>query len=147
MGTTIKNKFNLLILMSLIGILSSGCGAAALSIAGSGATLASSYKLNGTVYRTFNMPTKRVERATIRTFEKMNIVTKNVTSEAEKDKNPKRILVAEVGDRTITVKLERITARLTHMEVIATIKPIFVDKATATEIVEQTAMHLNARRG
>jgi hypothetical protein len=111
-------------------ILSSGVGIAA----GQG----TQYTLDGIAYRTFTAPVEDVRRATQVTMRRMDVKLKTdeVTPEG-------RNLVAEVGDRTLHIELEKLTSRTTRMRITAKHGWFWRDRATAGEFITQTERSLD----
>lgn len=121
---------------------SQGCAAIGLALlsAGVGTTAAQgvSYTLDSIVYKTFTTPVETLEAATLKTLERMEIQVK----EKEKTDGGTRIS-ARAGDRDIGIELDRLTAQTARMRVDASLKWIFKDRATAAEIILQTAQTLD----
>jgi hypothetical protein len=97
------------------------------------------YTLDGIAYRTFSAPMDQMQRATLTTFKRMNIALK---SDEAKDDGCRELLAA-VGDRTIFVELEKLTARTTRMRITAKHGWMWRDRATAGEILVQTERTLD----
>jgi len=114
-----------------------GCSAVGLSVFGAGAGAASgagtSYTLDSVAYRTFTMSADDMRRATLSALKRMDI--KVQTDEATPDG---RHVVAQAGDRSVDIELERLTSRATRMRVSVRHGWIFRDRATAGEIIAQT---------
>jgi hypothetical protein len=126
-----------LALSGAIALATQGCSAVGLSVFGAGAGVAgstgTSYTLDSVAYRTFTMSTDDMRRATLAALKRMDI--KVQTDEAKPD-GPH--LVAQAGDRTVDIELERLTSRTTRMRVSVKHGWIFRDRATAGEIIAQT---------
>jgi Protein of unknown function (DUF3568) len=114
-----------------------GCAAVGLSVFGAGAGVAggtgTSYTLDSVAYRTFTISPDDMRRATLSALKRMDITIQ--TDEATPEG---RHFVAQAGDRTIDIELERLTSRTTRMRVAAKHGWIFRDRATAGEIIAQT---------
>ena len=114
-----------------------GCAAVGLSVFGAGAGVVggtgTSYTLDSVAYRTFTMSGDDMRRATLSALKRMDI--KVQTDEAMPEG---RHLVAQAGDRSIDIDLERLTSRTTRMRVSVRHGWIFRDRATAGEIIAQT---------
>ena len=130
----------LLLLLGMAG--SPGCAALALTVFGSGAGIgastSSNYLLDSIVYKTFTVPEQGLRKVTLLTLKRMAIqVKENQATEAGTK------IVAQAGDRTIEVELDRLTAKTTRMRVIVKQGWFFRDRATATEIIVQTERTLD----
>lgn len=130
-----KRAYLVLLLLGMAG--SSGCAAMALTLFGTGAGISAStstsYILDSIVYKTFTIPEPGVRKATLMTLKRMAIpVKENQATEAGTN------IVAVAGDRTIEVKLDRLTARTTRMRIDVKRGWFFRDRATAAEIIIQT---------
>lgn len=111
-----------------------GCAAVGVTMLGVGAGLGAAHHLGGISYRTFSEPLPDVKRATILALRRMAIEV----SAVERMENGERI-VAKAADRDIEIELESLTPRTTRMRSVARQDGgIFVDSATAVEIIIQT---------
>lgn len=124
-----------------------GCAAAGLAIVGAGAGAGIGegidYTMNGIAYKTFAAPIKSVRLAGLRAFEHMGMP---VTADHRTDDG--WTLSASAANRTITVDLESLTPRTTHMRVVADEGQLFFkDKATEMELIAQTGQMLDTRIG
>jgi hypothetical protein len=122
-----------------------GCAVAALPLFGlgqavNGGTEVVSYTSESVAYKTFAASETEVRAATLQTFKRMAI---DVTGTEWKEKVTEINAVA--GDRTVDVEIDRITPRTSRMRVVVK-KGWFVrDRATAGEIVTQTADRLGRK--
>ena len=114
-----------------------GCAAVGLTVFGAGAGVAggtgTSYTLDSVAYRTFTMSADDVRRAMLSALKRMDIKVQSDEAMPEG-----RHLVAQAGDRSIDIDLERLTSRTTRMRVSVRHGWIFRDRATAGEIIAQT---------
>jgi hypothetical protein len=114
-----------------------GCIAVALSLfgvaAGIGGGTAVSYALNGYAYRTVTAPIAQVERASVRTIQRMGFHLES--REPTKDG---RTLHASSNDRQVEVRLEKISDKTTRIRTVVSQGAFLRDRATATEIIVQT---------
>jgi hypothetical protein len=121
---------------------SQGCAALGLALlsagVGTGAGQGISYTLDSIGYKTFTTPVENLESATLKTLKRMDIEVK------EKEKTDSGIKIsAKAGDRDVDIELDRLTSQTARMRVDATLKWIFKDRATAVEIIAQTAQTLD----
>lgn len=126
------------ILGIVIGVLS-GCVAAATTVAGMGGTAALNHTMAGTSYRTFTAPAYRVEKATIKALNRMEI---QVVSKSRQKDNDVYMISAKTPKRSIHVEIEPISKNSTRISVKAKKSTFSYDSATADEIVMQTQRHL-----
>ena len=119
-----------------------GCAGAGLTLLGVGAGTAAgtgtAYTLDGVAYRTFTAPFEDVRRATSRSLRRMDMPVKT-----DRPTDAGRSIVALASERTVTIDLEKLTARTTRMRVTAKHGAIFRDRATAGEIIAQTERALD----
>ena len=127
----------LLALSGGILLATQGCAALGLTAFGAGAGVAggtgTSYTLDSVAYRTFTISVDDMRRAMLSALKRMDI--KVQTDEAIPEG---RRLVAQAGDRSVDIELERLTSRTTRMRVNVKHGWIFRDRATAGEIIAQT---------
>ena len=127
----------------LLAISQTGCIAVGLTLLatglGVGAGTATSYTLNGYAYRTFPAPLATVERATLKALKKMGI-----HFEGREATEQGALVHAAGNERSIQVRLEKVTPRTTRMRTVVRIKKVLMDRATATEIIIQTEEVLNS---
>ena len=121
-----------------------GCAAAGLSIVGAGAGVALGtgveQSLSGITYKTFTAPAGDVHVATLQTLERMDMALSGDTESADG-----WTVTATAADREINIGLKRLTPNTTRMRVVASQTDwIFMDAATATEIILQTAQTIDA---
>jgi hypothetical protein len=127
----------------LIGsVVSAGCAAVGLTLLGVGAGVSAgtgtSYTLDSITYKTFTASEEELKAATLRTLTRMEItVQENEPTEAG------RRIGAVAGDRTVEIELDRLTGKTTRMRVTVKQGWFFRDRATATEIIVQTARTLD----
>jgi len=126
--------------MTVVLLSAQGC-AAGLTLFGAGAGVSGgsgvSYTLDSIAYKTFTAPVEDLQGATLKTLKRMDITIKgNKASESG------RIIVAVAGDRTIEIELDRLTTKVSRMRVNAKQGWLLRDRATATEIIVQTAQTL-----
>lgn len=97
-----------------------------------------SYTLNGIAYKTFTAPAADVRRASLKTLKRMGM-------KVTKDKSTKEgfSIRATAMDREIYIDLERVTQVTTRMRIDVDKGEIFKDRATASEIIVQTAYTLD----
>lgn len=103
-----------------------------LVVSGAGGGVA--YTVTNVAYKTFSYPMKKVEGAAHTALKKMEI--KEVKREASDDENVR--IVAATKNLSIYIDLEMITPATTKISVNAKRNTVLKDKATATEIIEQT---------
>jgi hypothetical protein len=130
---------------------SAGCAAVGLTLLGVGAGVSAgtgtSYTLDSIAYKTFTASEEELQTATLQTLNRMEItVQENQPTEAG------RRIGAVAGDRTVEIELDRLTGKTTRMRVTVKQGWFFRDRATATEIIVQTARTLDeeplpARKG
>ena len=114
-----------------------GCAGAGLTLLGVGAGTAAgtgtAYTLDGIAYRTFTAPIEDVRRATSRSLTRMDMHVKT-----DRATDSGRSIVALASERTVTIELEKLTARTTRIRVSAKHGVILRDRSTAGEIIAQT---------
>lgn len=113
------------------------CDPITLTAAGVGGSAAVGYTMGGITYRTFTAPQASVKTASLGALNRMGI---KVVS-TEKD-GGSEVLKAKATDREIEITLEALTANTTRMKVVAHNGGLFLDSATATEIILQTEKRL-----
>ena len=125
----------LLVALSVQGCASIGLG---LATAGAGAGISAGYEhtVNGIVYKTFAASKDEVRFATLDALKHMAMpITVDQPSDAG------WMLTATANKRTIDIELQALTPETTRMRVVANDGAIFFkDAATATEIINQTAV-------
>jgi hypothetical protein len=128
--------------LAVVVLGSQGCAALGLALlsagVGTGAGQGISYTLDSIGYKTFTTPVENLESATLKTLKRMDIEVK------EKERTDSGIKIsAKAGDRDVDIELDRLTSQTARMRVDATLKWIFKDRATAVEIIAQTAQTLD----
>jgi hypothetical protein len=121
----------------LLALSQTGCASIGLTLLGAGvgvgAGTATSYTLNGFAYRTFALPLPKVERATLLALRNMGIKFE------ERKVIEQGALIRATGEqRTIKIRLERVTSKTTRIRTVVRISGVLMDRATATEIIIQT---------
>lgn len=111
-----------------------GCDPISLTALGVGAGAGVSHHLGGIAYRTFTEPLPKVRKATMVAFKRMGING----STSEKIENGE-LIKATAANRSIEIELESLTPNTTRMRAVARKDGgVFVDSATAVEIITQT---------
>jgi len=113
-------------------LLLAGCDPVSLTVFGVGTAAGVQHTLTGIAYRTFSLPLVRVRAGVNSALRNMDITA----SGSEKIENGERIK-ARAADRDIEIDLEAISSRTTRMRSTAR-SGVFMDSATATEIILQT---------
>lgn len=131
-----------LVVLSALG--SQGCAGVGLALFGVGAGVSSgtgvSYTLDSIAYKTFTASEADLRAATNQTFKRMAIdVAETRKTEAGTE------ITATAGDRTVEVDIDRITPKTSRMRVVVKQGWFFRDRATAGEIIAQTADTLDSR--
>lgn len=132
------------VLVVLTGLASQGCAGAGLTLFGVGAGVTGgtgvSYTLDSVAYKTFTASETELRSATVQTLKRMAMdVTETQKTGTGSD------ITATGGDRTIEIEIDKITARTSRMRVVVKKGWIFRDRATAGEIIAQTADTLDSR--
>lgn len=134
-------KFKAVILLVALNL--AGCAAAPLAIpiaisAGGGGV---AYTVTNVAYKTVSHPVKKVETATRGTLKKMAIL------EEKRELSDDGVLriTAKTEKLDIYIDLEKITPATTKIKVNAVRSVVFKDKATATEIIEETEKVLDGK--
>jgi len=130
-------RFPLATFVLLLALSQTGCVGVGLTALGAGlgvgAGTATSYTLNGYAYRTFAIPLPKVERATLLALRNMGIKFE------EREAIEQGALIRATGEqRTIKIRLERVTSKTTRVRTVVRINNVLMDRATATEIIIQT---------
>lgn len=118
-----------------------GCAGVGLALFGVGAGISGgtgvNYTLDSVAYKTFAASEQELRAATLRTLKRMAMdVTENEATESG------RQIMANAGDRTVDIELDRITAKTSRMRVNVKKGWILRDRATAGEIIVQTEKSL-----
>ena len=134
------------VLLVLGALGSQGCAGIGLALFGVGAGISGgtgvSYTLDSIAYKTFAASETELRVATLQTFKRMAIgVTETRKTESGTD------ITATAGDRTVEVEIDRITARTSRMRVVVKKGWFLRDRATAGEIIVQTADTLDSKSG
>ena len=121
-----------------------GCAGVGLTLFGVGAGVSSgtgvSYTLDSVAYKTFTASETELRVATLQALKHMAIdVTQTQKTDSGTD------ISATAGDRTVEVEIDRITPRTSRLRVVVKKDVIFRDRATAGEIVVQTADALDGK--
>ncbi len=123
-----------------------GCGAlpiaftALIPVVVSGAGGGVAYTITNIAYKTFSYPINKVEAASHKALGKMHIVV------VERSEEEDWVQISAVTKRLrIYISLEHITPTTTKIKVNAKRGMVFKDKATATEIIEQTERILEGK--
>ncbi len=120
-----------------ISLLISGCSAVLIAGTGGGVT----YTITNIAYKTVIYPMAKVEEATHKTLKNMGI------KETGKKNTENGIEIsASTSELNIYIELERVTSKTTQIRVDAQKNIIIKDKATATEIIEETEKILEGEK-
>ena len=120
-----------------------GCAAGiGLTLFGVGAGISGgtgvNYTLDSVAYKTFASSEPELRAATLRTLKRMAM---DVTAKQTTDTGTE--ISATAGDRTVEIELDRITPKTSRMRVVVKKGWIFRDRATAGELILQTARFLD----
>ncbi len=125
-----------------------GCAAVGVTLLGVGAGTAAgtgvAYTIDNVAYKTFTVPLDEVQQSTREALKRMALPVENTTKNAEgvtllaKSANQESPLELEI-------ELARLSSQTTRMRVLAKRGVITRDRATATEIILQTAKILDER--
>ena len=119
---------------AILTIALTGCDPVSLTVFGVGGAAGVSHQMGGIAYRTFTEPLPRVKRATLGALQRMAIKVSD-TSKTETGE----LIKATASNRNIEIEFESLTPSTTRMRAIARKDGgIFVDAATAFEIITQT---------
>ncbi|HBO84138.1 MAG: hypothetical protein A2073_08385 [Deltaproteobacteria bacterium GWC2_42_11] len=125
--------------LNLVLILFTSSGCAAIVIAGASGAIV--YTVTNIAYKTTSYPFSHVEAATYTTLKNMGVV-----EVGKKDIENGIKIIAKTPNLKIYIDLERITTKTTKISVDAQENIILKDRATATEIIEQTERILEGRK-
>ena len=140
-GPSIMNRFTHIAVFALGAMtVLSGCAPVALTALGIGGSAAAHHTLSGVNYRTFTAPMARVHLASLDALNRMEI---RIGTMWQQDGN--QMVTARANDREIEIVLEPISWNSTRMRVIARNSSLFLDHATATEVILQTERMLANR--
>lgn len=131
-------------LVALGALGSQGCAGVGLTLFGVGAGISGgtgvSYTLDSIAYKTFVASEAELSAATLQAFKRMAIeVTETGKTETGTD------ITATAGDRTVEVEIDRITPKTSRMRVVVKKDWFLRDRATAGEIIVQTADTLESK--
>lgn len=131
------------VLCAALGV--QGCAGVGLTLLGVGAGTATAagvnHTLSGIAYKTFTASIENVRTATKGALSDMSMVIKS----DEKTEFGRRI-EASARQRTAEIELESLTKTTTRMRVtVVEDDGFFRDSATSTEIIIQTAQHIDAQ--
>lgn len=137
------SRWNVIGIIATVLLCTQGCAAAGLTLFGAGVGVSGgtgvSYTLDSVAYKTFTAPVEDLQGATLKALKRMDITIKeNKTNES----GHARRIVAVASDRTIEIELDRLTTKVSRMRVNAKQGWFWRDRATATEIIVQTAQTL-----
>jgi hypothetical protein len=121
-----------LIPYSLVALMLAACDPVSLTVFGVGTATGVQHTLNGITYKTFTAPLPQVRAATLSGLNNMGI---KVTSR-EKTQGGE-LIKATATEREIDIELDAISRGTTRMRA-AVRNGLFMDAATATEIILQT---------
>ena len=131
-----------LVILGALG--SQGCAGIGLTLFGVGAGVSGgtgvSYTLDSIAYKTFAASEADLHTATLQALKRMAIdvtETQKVESGTE--------ITATAGDRIVDIEIDRITPKTSRMRVVVKKGWVFRDRATAGEIIVQTADTLDNR--
>ncbi len=129
-------RYFICVLFAGMVLLHSGCAAVLLTGASGGVA----YTLTNVAYKTVSFPFERVDNAVHGALRKMGIgrIEKKTTDSGVQ-------IAAETSDLKIYIDVEMITSKSTRICVDARKNVILKDKATATEIIEQTIKILETK--
>jgi hypothetical protein len=121
-------------------VLLGACEPVSLTMFGVGTATGIQHTLGGITYRTFTAPLPRVRAAAVSSLNQMGIKVA-----AREKTEGGEVLKASAAERQIDIELDAITASTTRMRTVVR-NGLFMDSATATEIILQTERAL-AQRG
>jgi hypothetical protein len=131
-------------LMILGALGSQGCAAVGLTLFGVGAGVSGgtgvSYTLDSVAYKTFVASDADLRAATIQTLKRMAM---DVTDTQKTDTGTD--ITATAGDRSVEIEIDRITPKTSRMRVVVKKGWFLRDRATAGEIIVQTADTLDSK--
>ena len=145
-----RNRVGLVLGFLLPVLVGEGCAAVGVTLLGVGAGTAAgtgvAYTMDNVAYKTFTVPLDQVQQSTGEALRRMALPVEKT------NKNAQGItLLAKSANREspldIEIELDRLSAQATRMRVLAKRGVISRDRATATEIILQTAKILDERGG
>lgn len=120
-----------LLVSSSLGL--SACDPVTLTAMSIGASTGVSYGMNSVAYKTFTAPMKRVNKAAVRALGRMGIKVENIDEQPDK-----QVITAKSNEHEIELTLEAVSKKTTRLRSVARNGAIFLDRATATEVIIQT---------
>lgn len=110
----------------------SGCAAVALSLVGAGAGAGINHQVSGVASRTFSEPLPKLKRASLMAARRMSFEfeTTDATDNGQ-------LMKGRVADLGVSVELEMLSSNMTRVSVSARKNLVFLDGATAQEVVTQ----------
>lgn len=137
-------RIRLAILVGLVAFASGGCAAIGLAVIGTALGVAggtgTAYTLDGIAYRTFTASVDDTRLAALRTLRRMDMkIESDTKTPAAEGTLETREIVANAGNRKVYIEFEKLTSRTTRMRVTAKQGWFWRDRATAGEVVAQTA--------
>lgn len=124
--------------MAMLGLaLLGACDPVSLTVFGVGTATGVQHTLGGITYKTFTAPLPRVRTAATSALKHMGI-----KSPSREKTDGGEVLKAAAAERSIEIELDAVTANTTRMRT-AVRNGLFMDAATATEIILQTERALN----
>lgn len=137
-----RSRCRTFLVFLLLGLALEGCAAVGLTLLGVGAGVAAgtgvAYTMDNIVYKTFTTNVQEVRRGTEQALEVMGFPIQKEEDTPE----GMTILAKGANEETqldIEIELERLSPQTTRMRVIAKRGVFTKDRATATEIILQTA--------
>ncbi|MBI3781338.1 MAG: hypothetical protein HY278_09840 [candidate division NC10 bacterium] len=150
MSTRARTRVGVVLGFLLPVLVGQGCAAVGVTLLGVGAGTAAgtgvAYTMDNVAYKTFTVPLDQVRQSTGEALKRMALPVEKV------DKTSEGItFLAKSGNREspldIEIELARLSPQATRMRVLAKRGVITRDRATATEIILQTAKILDERGG
>ncbi len=125
---------------SALAVMLAGCDPLSLTMIGIGSGAGLSHHMGGIAYRTFTEPMPRVQNATLTALRRMSI---HVSDTTRTDSGA--VIKAKAANREIEIEIESLTPSTTRIRAVARKDGgLFVDAATAMEIISQTERVLGA---
>ncbi len=143
-----RNRVRLLLGFLLPVLVGEGCAAVGVTLLGVGAGTAAgtgvAYTIDNVAYKTFTVPLDEVQQSTGEALKRMALPVEKTSKNAQGV-----TLLAKSANREspldIEIELARLSSQTTRMRVLAKRGLITRDRATATEIILQTAKILDER--
>lgn len=118
-------------LLACLGL--GGCDPVTLAVLGAGASAGVSYGFNSVAYKTFTASINNVSTASTKALKRMGIKIESI------EKTPgKEVITASSNEHQIELTLEAVSKKTTRVRSVARQGQVFLDRATATEIINQT---------